>query len=345
MNKVVTIGLDLAKQVFQVHGVDAEGKTLFNRTLRRTELLPFFEKMPTCLIGMEACSSAYHWARQFVSLGHNVKLMPAVYVKAFVKRGKTDAIDAEAICDAVMHKNMRFVPVKTVEQQAFTMLLKVRALFVRQRTKTINALRSHMAEFGIVVPTGVTRISALLDILNDENDNRIPEVARAALSGLSEEVELLAARIEKLDEKMASEVKHDKEAQRLMTIPGVGKTTAGAIKAHVVDASAFKSSRDFSAWIGLTPKASGSGGKIRNGRISRAGNPVLRSLLYMGATSVLRENGKSESASPWLKKLMARRPFKVVAIAVANKMARIIWALLRNGGTYHAPFEPNPATA
>jgi transposase len=345
MNAVATIGLDLAKQVFQVHGTDAQGRPSFNRKLRRVQVKEFFENIPPCTVGMEACGSAYYWAREIASLGHDVKIMPAVYVKPFVKRGKTDAIDAEAICDAVLHNKMRFIPVKTTEQQAFSMFLKVRSLFVRQRTKAINAIRSHMAEFGIVVPVSRTKVTALFSLLKGDGDSQIPQAARLALCEIMEEIEHLDMRIDKLDAQIASQAKQDEDVQRLMTIPGVGQTTAAAIKAYAGDAGAFKSSRHFASWIGLTPKVYASGGKTRLGGISKAGNSVLRSLLYMGATVVLRESRKSENASPWLTKLMARRPFKVVAIAVANKMARTIWALLKNGETYHRPIDPIVASA
>ncbi|UXN64428.1 IS110 family transposase [Phyllobacterium sp. A18/5-2] len=344
MKAVTAIGLDLAKQVFHVHGSDAEGSPTFSRKLRRVQVKEFFENIPPCTVGMEACGSAYYWAREIASFGHDVRIMPAIYVKPFVKRGKTDAIDAEAICDAVLHKQMRFIPVKSAEQQAFSMLLKVRALFLRQRTKATNALRSHMAEFGLVVPAGTTKVTALFSLLKDDGNGQMPQVARLALCEIMEEIEHLDVRIDQLDAQIASQAKQDEDFQRLMTIPGVGKTTAAAIKAYVGDAGVFKSSRHFASWIGLTPKVHASGGKTRLGSISKAGNSVLRSLLYMGARAILRQSRKSENSSSWLTKLMIRRPFKVVAIAVANKMARTIWALLKNGGTYHPPIEPNVAS-
>lgn len=339
MKNITTIGLDLAKQVFQAHGADAEGAPLFNRKLRRAEVLRFFEKLPPCLVGMEACASAHYWAREIAALGHDVRLLPPQYVKPFVKRGKTDAADAEAISEAVTRKTMRFVPVKTAEQQAAVMVLKTRALLVRQRTQTINALRAHMAELGIIAPTGIANVKALAVIVRDEADVRLPSAARFALTEMVDQIELVAARIDRLEREIVAQARQDADMRRLATIPGVGAIIAMAIKALVPDPGGFKSARHFAAWIGLTPKAHSSGGKERLGRISKMGNPELRSLLVTGAASVLRHVRTDDRARPWLRNLLGRRPFKVVAVALANKTARIIWALLTRGGVYRNPME------
>jgi len=333
---VTTIGLDLAKHVFQAHGADAEGAPLFNRKLRRAEVLRFFEKLPPCLVGMEACASAHYWAREISAFGHDVRLLPPQYVKPFVKRGKTDAADAEAISEAVTRKTMRFVPVKTAEQQAAVMVLKTRALLVRQRTQAINALRAHMGELGIIAPTGIANVKALAVIIREE-DVRLPPAARFALTEIVDQIEMLAAQIDKLEREIVVQARQDDEMRRLATIPGVGAIIAMAVKAFVPDPAGFKSARHFAAWIGLTPKAHSSGGKERLGRISKMGNPVLRSLLTTGAASVLRHVRYRDRVWPWLKNMLARRPFKVVAVALANKIARMIWALLTRGGVYRNP--------
>ncbi|MGY3613940.1 IS110 family RNA-guided transposase [Bradyrhizobium sp. USDA 10063] len=339
MKDVTTIGLDLAKQVFQVHGADAEGAPQFNRKLRRADVLRFFEKLPPCLVGMEACASAHYWAREIAALGHDVKLLPPQYVKPFVKRGKTDAADAEAISEAVMRKTMRFVPVKTAEQQAAAMVLKTRALLVRQRTQAINALRAHMGELGIIAPVGISNVKGLGEIIRDESDARLPPAARFALTEMIIQIELLAEQIDKLEREIVVQARQDADMRRLATIPGVGAIIAMAVKAFVPDPGGFKSGRHFAAWVGLTPKAHSSGGKERLGRISKMGNQELRSLLTTGAASVLRHVRYHDKAWPWLKEMLQRRPFKVVAVALANKIARIIWALLNRGGIYRDPVQ------
>lgn len=337
MDDVTAIGLDLAKQVFQVHGADRFGAPLFNRKLRRAEVLRFFERLPPCLVGMEACASSHHWAREISALGHEVRLIPPQYVKPFVKRGKTDAADAEAICEAVTRPTMRLVPVKSAEQQTAVMVLRVRALLVRERTQSINALRGHMGELGIVASSGVANIKSLAAIIRDGEDARLPRAARAALLEIVETIESLSARIDRLEREIVTEARRDEDMRRLATIPGVGPIIAMAIKAFVPDPGGFISARHFAAWIGLTPKAHSSGGKERLGRISKMGNTELRSLLTTGATSVLRHVRDREKIWPWLKDMLARRPFKVVAIALANMIARMIWALLTKGGAYRTP--------
>jgi len=334
MKEITTIGLDLAKQIFQVHAADFEGAPVISRKLRRADVLSFFRKTPRCLVGLEACGGAHYWAREIAALGHEVRLIPPAYVKPYVKRGKTDAADAEAICEAVTRKTMRFVPVKSADQQAAAMVLKTRELLVRQHTRAINALRAHLAELGIIAATGTTKVASLIDIVRDETDNRLPQAARFALSEIADHIEGLNRKIGKLEHAIVMEAKRDDDMRRLCPIPGVGAIIAASIKATVPDPGGFTSGRHFAAWLGLTPKPHSSGGKERLGGISKMGNPMLRSLLVLGATSVLRHVKGNASAPPWLSALLARRPFKVVAVALANKMARIIWALLTKGGKY-----------
>ncbi|RWM46996.1 IS110 family transposase [Mesorhizobium sp.] len=334
MKHITTIGLDLAKQVFQMHGADAEGAPIVSRKLRRAEVLRFFEKQPTCLVGIEACGGAHYWAREIAALGHEVRLIPPAYVKPFLKRGKTDAADAEAISEAVTRKTMRFVPIKSAEQQAAAMVLKTRGLLVRQQTQAINALRSHLSELGIVAGIGTAKIAGLIEIVRDDTDARLPNAARFSLSAVADQIEALKEQVDKFEREIVAEAKRDEDMRRLATIPGVSAITAATIKALVPDPGGFKSGRHFAAWLGLTPKSHSSGGKERLGGISKMGNPELRCLLVLGATTVLRYARGNDKAPKWLAALLARRPFKVVAVALANKMARIIWALLNKGGTY-----------
>lgn len=334
MKQITTIGLDLAKQFFQVHAADAEGSPVLNRKLRRAEVLGFFEKQPACLVGIEACGSAHHWAREIASLGHEVRLIPPAYVKPFVKRGKTDAADAEAISEAVTRKTMRFVPVKSAQQQAAAMVLKTRALLVRQQTQVVNALRSHLSELGIIAGIGTARIAGLISIVRDETDARLPAAARFALTTIADQIDALALQINKLERELVFQAKHDEDMRRLVTIPGVGAVTAASIKALIPDPNGFRSGRHLAAWLGLTPKSHSSGGKERLVGISKMGNPELRCLLVLGATAVLRHARGNDNAPKWLCDLLARRPYKVAAVALANKMARIVWALLTKGGVY-----------
>jgi transposase len=343
MKQITTIGLDLAKQVFQIHGADAEGSPIVNRKLRRAEVLRFFEKQPTCVVGLEACGSSHYWAREIAALGHEVRLIPPVYVKPFVKRGKTDAADAEAISEAVTRKTMRFVPIKSAEQQAAAMVLKTRSLLVRQQTQAINALRAHLSELGIIAAIGTARVAGLIEIVRDATDARLPKAARFALAAVADQIETLIRQIGDLDREIVAGAKRDEDMRRLATIPGVGPITAASVKALVPDPSGFKSGRHFAAWLGLTPRSHSSGGKDRLGGISKMGNPELRSLLVLGASSVLRRVRGNDKAPKWLSALLTRRPYKVVAVALANKMARVIWGLLTKGGTYRGMAPVNGA--
>lgn len=337
MEKIATIGLDLAKSIFQVHGVTEDGRVFVRRALRRSQVLDFFRNLDPCVVGLEACGSAHHWVNAIGEFGHRVRMMPPAYVTAYVKRNTTDAADAEAICEAVTRPTMRFVPIKGPEEQAACMVLKTRELFVRQRTQTANAMRAHMAELGIIAATGMTSLAKLIAILRDGDDARLPSAARAALLEMAEQIEGLTARIEALDTKIVAVVKVDETARRLTTIPGVGPIIAATVLATIQDPGAFPTGRELAAWIGITPRANSSGGKERLGRISKQGNKQLRTLLIVGATSILKQARRGVKLPAWLISLMARRPYKVAAVALANKMARTIWALLVKGGIYQAP--------
>jgi transposase len=326
--------LDLAKHVFQVHGVDEQGNVVVRKPLRRSAVVKFFAELSPCTVGIEACSSAHYWARELAALGHTVRLMPPAYVKPYVKRGKNDAADAEAICEAVIRPTMRFVPAKSAQQQANAMIYKVRELLVRQRTQLINALRSHLAEMGIVAAKGVGKLGDLIAIVGDQNDSRLPLAARQALQELVSQIAALDARIDPLQEEIVSQVRSSEVGRRLATIPGIGPIIAGALQAMVPDPDGFRSARHFATWLGFAPRQKSSGGKQRLGSISKQGNRYLRSLLILGAANVLRR--KSASKSAWLVALRGRRPFKVVAVALAHKMARIVWALMVKGGSYRA---------
>jgi transposase len=338
MNEITTIGLDLAKSVFQVHGVDATGRAVLKRQLKRKDVLAFFKKLPPCLIGMEACATAHYWARELTALGHRVKLLPPNYVKAYVKRGKTDAADAEAICEAVTRPSLHAVPVKSVAQQSTLVLLNTRDLLVRQRTQTINALRGHMAEFGLVSRTGIEGVKALVAIVCDAADQRLTAIARLGLTSLATMLETLAEQIAGLDRAIHAAHRQHETSQRLATIPGVGPIIAMTVTATIGDAKQFTSGRAFAAWLGLTPRLDGTGGKVKLGAITKQGNRTLRRLLVSGATTVLRHAKNKPEQFPrlkaWLASLGDRLAFKKVAVALANKMARTIWALMVRGGIY-----------
>ncbi len=337
MQIVTTIGLDLAKSVFQVHGVDAAGKVVVARQLRRGQVLDFFRKLPPCLVGMEACSSAHHWARELTKLGHTVRLMPPAYVKPYVRRGKNDAADAAAICEAVARPSMRFVPIKSVDQQAALMAHRCRDLLIRQRTQLINALRGHLNELGLVAAQGREGVAALIAIARREEAGALPQAVRDALLPLIEMLEQLAGRIGALEKSIHAQHRACDASRRLETIPGIGVIGATAIVATITDPGAFKSGRDLAAWIGLVPRQNSSGGKERLGRISKQGDRYLRRLLIGGAAAVLRHARAHPEKHPWLMQLLARRPAKVAMVALANKMARIAWAVLTRGETYRPP--------
>ena len=333
-----TIGIDIAKSVFQVHGVDAAGQVTVTKKLRRAEVMKFFAAIPACLVGMEACATAHFWAREISALGHQVRLMPPSYVKAYLRRQKNDAADAEAICEAVTRPTMRFVPVKSAERQGVLVLHRTRELLVRQRTMLINALRGHCAEFGIIAPQGARRASELVEQIRQAQAAELPELARSALLRLAGQLDTLAAEIHGLERRLLAWHRQDQASQRLATIPGIGIITATALAAAVTDPGLFRSGREFAAFLGLVPRQNSSGGKERLGRISKMGDGYLRKLLVVGATSVIRRARTGASASSlWINALLERRPARVVTVAMANKNARIAWAVLKRGEVYRPP--------
>src|SRR6266487_3600409 len=315
MSEITTIGLDLAKHVFQAHGIDAEGTTVLRKRLRRGQVLAFFSRIPRCVVGLEACATAHYWARELGALGHEVRLMPAQYVKAYIKRNKHDAADAEAICEAVQRPTMRFVPVKTTEQQATQLLHRGREQLVRQRTMLVNALRAHLAEFGMVAAQGLRNVGELIAIVRDDGDTRLPDVARQVL-------QVLAAQLEQIEAAIAA-----LEKQLMASIPGIGPIIATAIATTVADPGVFRSGREFAAWLGLVPRQNSTGGKTRLGGITKRGNRYLRRLLINGASANLLRS-KATKADPWVIGIRRRRPPLVVAVALANKTARIAWAVM-----------------
>ena len=335
--QITTIGLDIAKNVFQVHGIDASEKVVVRKQLRRSQVLTFFKALPPCLIGMEACATAHYWARELTKLGHRVRLMPAKDVKAYVKRNKNDAADAEAICEAVRRPTMRFVEVKSAEQQGRLMLHRTRDLLMRQRTQAINALRAHLAELGITAAQGNAGLKELLKIIASDEDERLPTDAHASLMVLAMELQAMQTLIGSIEKRIMAQHRANEASRRLESIPGIGVIGATAITATVTDPKAFRSGRDFAAWIGLVPRQDSTGGKQKLGPISKQGDRYLRRILVVGAHAVLRYARQQPEKYPWLTQLLARKPFKVVAVALANKMARIAWALLAKGGTYQAP--------
>ncbi len=338
MSEVITIGVDLAKNVFQVHGVDAEGAVIVRRRLKRGQVLPFFKKQSPCLVGMEACATSHHWGREIEALGHQVRLMPPRYVKPYVKRNKNDMADAEAICEAVSRPTMRFVEIKTPDRQSVLMLHRTRHLFVRQRTTLINALRAHLAELGIVAGVGRNGLERLLKVIEDGEDDRVPPGARDCLLALRAHLEMVKHRVLDADRRILAWHRMSEVSQRLDDIPGVGPLIATALVASVPDPHVFKSGRDLAAWIGLVPRQNSTGGKERLGHISKAGNRYLRMLLVVGALSVIRRVKQvGYTRRPWLAELMERRSTKVAAIALANKNARTAWAIMARGTRYREP--------
>jgi len=338
MQTITTIGLDIAKSAFQVHGIDAGGQVVVRRQLKRRYVLAFFQKLQPCLVGIEACASSHYWSRELQALGHTVRLMPPAYVKPYVKRQKNDATDAEAICEAVTRVNMRFVPTKTPEQQSCLMLHRTRHLFIRQQTAVINSIRAHLAEFGIVAPVGRKGVMELLQVIADPSDKRVTDVARACLAALGTQLLNLKERIVAFDRMIMAWHRSNEASRRLLYLPGVGPMLATALVASVGDPKVFRSGRNFSAWVGLVPKQHSSGGKDRLGSISKQGDRYLRSLFVAGALSVIRyAKIHGTKHRPWLTALLARKPTKVAAIALANKLARMAWAMMARGERYRIP--------
>jgi transposase len=335
MGEVTTVGLDIAKSVFQVHGISAEGAVLVQRKLPRSRLLPFFEKLPACLVGIEACATAHHWARELKALGHEVRLMPPSYVKPYVKRQKNDMADAAAICEAVTRPTLRFVEVKSPEQQGVMVLHRTRQTLIRQRTQLSNVVRGHMAEFGLVAPIGREGLQSLIEKLVD--DERVPSAARSCLLMLAEQLRLVNLQVLEADRAIMAAVRSNATARRLMGIPGVGPLLASALVAAVPDPHAFRSGRNLAAWIGLVPRQNSSGGKERLGGITKAGDRYLRQMLVVGAMAVIRYAERHGSRRPWLVRLMERRTTKVAAVALANKNARTVWAMMTSGEPYREP--------
>lgn len=328
MKEITTVGLDLAKNLFQVHAVDENGAVLVRRQVRRAQVLLFFSRLHPCLIGIEACAGARHWARELAKLGHDVRLIPPSHVKPFVKRGKTDAADAEAICEAVIRPNMRFVPLETEKQQAVLMQHRARDFLVRQLTQLANAIRAHLGEFGIVVPKGVHNMGRLIA---EAETADLPPEARMPLDLLAGQFRDTKQRIDVMTAQIKADAEVDETARRLQTMPGIGPITASVLAATLPNVSSFRSARDLPAWLGLTPKPHSSGGKERLGSISKMGNRYIRRLLYPGAMDVISARRLSEPSTDWLGRLVATKPLKVAAIALANRMARAIWAMLKTG--------------
>src|SRR3954462_12234125 len=337
MNQVSTVGLDLAKHVFQLHGADSAGAVVFRKKPRRGQLLAFLATLPPCTVAMEAWPSAHYWGREIAKLGHTVKLIPPAYVKPYVKRHKNDMADAKAICEAAQRPSMRFVPVKSEEQQANGVVFRARDLLVRQRTQCINALRGHLSEYGCVFPQGITHAEAVIAHVEDP-DSAVPESARAVLNVLVGTFQALEAQIQALEAEITQRAKADPVAGRLMTIPGIGPIAATAITALVPAPEGFRAGRDFAAWLGLTPLQKSTGGKQRLGAISKMGERTIRRLLILGASAVVRWAGqRGTPAGSWLARMLARKPKMLVTVALANKTARIVWAFLVKGGVYRAP--------
>lgn len=336
MDQAVTIGLDIAKSVFQVHGVDRRGTVVVRRQVRRAQLLPFFAKLPACLIGIEACATAHHWARELTRFGHQVRLMPPSYVKPYVKRRKNDAADAEAICEAVTRPTMRFVEVKSVEQQSVMVLHRVRLMLMRQRVQISNAIRGHMAEFGLAAPIGREGLGTLIRLIA-EGDERIPAEARTCLAMLVAQLALINDQILEADRRIRTNARATETGRRLMDVPGVGPLLASALVASIPEPKAFRSGRNLAAWIGLVPRQNSSGGKERLGGITKQGDRYLRQLLVVGALAVVRYAQRNGTRRPWLVQLLARRTTKIATVALANKTARMVWAIMATGEPYREP--------
>lgn len=336
MEEVTTIGLDLAKRVFQVHGADAKGRPVLQKKLRREDVLSVFAKLPPCIVGMEACASSHYWAREIRNLGHDVRMIPASYVKPYVARQKNDAADAAAICEAVTRPAVRSAPIKSLSQQAARVVHRTHEILSRQRVSLINAIRSHMAEFGVIAAAGPQHIGSLVERIS-HSATPLPDMVRAALNILADQLIALTKQINELEAQMRKHCRKEPEAARLLTIPGIGPITTSAILAGVPDIRGFKSGRDFAAWLGLVPRQNSSGGKERLGRITKMGDRTIRRLLVIGAMSTIRwSRSKENFAESWLGRIIARKPVKLAAVALANKMARIIWAVMTRQEAYRA---------
>ncbi len=337
MSQTSIIGIDIAKYVFQLHGADESGAIVFRKKLTRAKLLPFLAQQPPCVIALEACGGAHFWGREIARLGHQLRLIPPSYVKPFVKRQKNDAADAEAICEAAQRPTMRFVAVKSEAAQASALVFRARDLLVRQRTQIVNASRGHVTEFGWVIPKGIGHVTRLLELVEDEG-SPLPDAGQATLRTLITCFKDLDQQIEHLDQGIARRAKEDPVSCRLISVPGVGPVTAAAVAALAPPAESFRKGRDFAAWVGLTPLQKSTGGKQKLGATSKMGERTLRRLLILGASAVIRQ-AVARGAPPgsWLAGMLARKPRMLVAVALANKTARIIWALLTKGGIYKAP--------
>ena len=337
MGEVSTIGLDLAKQVFHAHGADGSGTPVFSRRITRAKLIPFFASQPKCTVAMEACSGSHYWARELQRIGHEVRLIAPSYVKAYVKRQKNDAADAAAICEAAQRPTMRFVAMKSEEQQASAAVFRARDLVVRQRTQTINALRGLLAEYGWIAPKGLFHVAAMMTRIEDPSCD-LPHSARSAFLMMIDIIREHDKRIRELDREIASRAREDADARRLMTIPGIGPITATALLALAPPAESFRNGRDFAAWVGLTPLQRSTGGKQKLGEITKMGERTLRRLLIIGSAAVvLHAARRGAPKGSWLEQMMARKPRMLVTVALANKTARIVWAVLASREVYRAP--------
>jgi len=346
MKEVSIIGLDLAKRVFQVHGIDGQERVTVEKRLTRSEMLPWFTKLKPCLIGMEACATAHYWAQEFSKLGHQVRLIPPAYVKPYVRRQKNDRADAAAICEAVSRPHMRFATIKTIDQQGVQMLHRSRQLLVRQRIQLTNALRSHLAELGVIFPQGKAGITRMMAAAQEANDTELPAFIQQVLCLLVEQIKHLKKQTMALDKQLTEWHRAHADSQRLATIPGIGMVTATALIAAIGDGKQFSSGREFAAWVGLVPRQNSSGGKEQLGRISKKGNVYLRQLLVTGATTQLVPSYRAKAQdSSWFEQLLRRKPARLATVALANKMARIAWAVLTKGEGYKAPHIINAAGA